>query len=305
MRAPHLHDSYNRDSGGSPRRTSVRTKKTNKPTRSIRYLLSANPRFQRISLRRLSAPLKNAKKRPREERSTAPARARLAFVLVAIFIAALGVLMTARGQSRRADVATAAAAQLQATPRVDANARAEAGSKPDKAETTVRRDTSTTVAATTPDAPLAAAKHAADASVGKTPVAEPVKTSVAESTVKGAPVPESPFKTPAAELTAKPLAIDSMAKADVQSSSPATITGCLRLDEETFWLTETTGEDAPKSRSWKWGFLKKRSSNIALLDAPSTLKLPNYVGQRITATGALSKRGMQAHSLQRVAASCN
>jgi len=282
----------------------VRAKKTNKPTRSIRYLLSANPQLQRISLRRLSTPLKNVKKRPRGNGSAAPSRARLAFVLAAIFIAALGVLMTAHGQSRRAELATAAA-QLQATPRVDANAQAEVKSQPDIAKAAGRRDTPKTVASKMPDTPVAVETHPAYARMGNTPAVEPVKSSPAESTATRAAIAESPFKTPAAELTAKPLPIDSTAKADVQGSSPATITGCLRFDAEIFWLKDTTGGDAPQSRSWKWGFLKRRSSNIELVDASHTLKLPNYVGQRITATGMLSNGEMRAQSVQSVAASCN
>ncbi len=41
------------------------------------------------------------------------------------------------------------------------------------------------------------------------------------------------------------------------------------------------------------------------MDATNTLKLPNYVGQRVAATGMLMNREMRARSLQRAAASCN
>ena len=87
-------------------------------------------------------------------------------------------------------------------------------------------------------------------------------------------------------------------------SVPVTITGCLELDEETFWLKDAAGVDAPKSRSWRSGFLKRRSSQIELVDAANTLKLPNYVGQRVAATGTLLNREMRARSLQRLAISC-
>ena len=99
--------------------------------------------------------------------------------------------------------------------------------------------------------------------------------------------------------------MESTAKADVQNVAPVTITGCLDLDEETFWLKNTSGVDAPKSRSRRSGFLKKRPSRIEFVDATNALKLPNYVGQRVASTGMLTNREMRARSLRRVAASCN
>ena len=131
--------------------------------------------------------------------------------------------------------------------------------------------------------------------MGKTPAVESVK----------APAVESSAKTPAVESAPKVAAVESTAKADVQSVAPVTITGCLGLDEETFWLKETTGVDAPKSRSWRSGFLKKRPSRIELVDTTNTLKLANYVGQRVAATGMFMNREMQARSLRLVEASCN
>jgi hypothetical protein len=222
---------------------------------------------------------------------------------VAIFIATLGVLIAARGGSRRAEVVTAAS-QLPATPRADANAQPETKPTLDKNEAVGPRDTPKMAAPKPSATPVATETRAVDVRIGSTQTAEP-KTSAVEATVKRAAPAEPPIKTPAAELTATPQAIDSTPRANVHSASPATITGCLSFDEETFWLKDTMGDDAPKSRSWKWGFLKKRSSSIELVDAFHTLELPNHVGQRITITGTLSHREMRAYSLRRVAASCN
>ena len=85
---------------------------------------------------------------------------------------------------------------------------------------------------------------------------------------------------------------------------PVTITGCLERDDETFRLKDTEGTDAPKSRSWKTAFLKKRSASIEVVDAANRLKLTKYVGQRVSLTGVLVDREMHARMLQRVAASC-
>jgi hypothetical protein len=148
-----------------------------------------------------------------------------------------------------------------------------------------------------PEAPTTAAgkTHTADVSMRKTPAVTSVKAPAVESTVEA----------PAVESAPKAAALESTAKADVPDAPPVTITGCIELDERTFWLKDTSGGDAPKSRSWRSGFLKKRQSPIELVDATNTLKLPSYVGQRVAATGMLMNREMRARSLRRVAASCN
>jgi len=266
----------------------VRAKKTNKPARSIRYLLSANPKFQRISVRRISPPSEQAKKAPRKARSIEPGSARRAFVLAAVFITTVGVLIAASRPSRPASVANTDAPQ-QPTPRVEAVAP-QHGATPDKTDATVRRDTPKTVVAKGPAAPAAAETHAPEAT---TKLAPPVETR------------KTPAAAAAPELNAKPLPVESAAAATVESSLPVTITGCLETDEETFWLKDTSGAETPKSRSWKWGFMKKRASNIELVDPAHTLALASYVGQRVTATGLLTGRGMRAQSLHSVAGSCN
>jgi hypothetical protein len=90
----------------------------------------------------------------------------------------------------------------------------------------------------------------------------------------------------------------------VSASTPVTITGCLAFDHETFWLKDASGAGAMKSRSWKTGFLKKRSPSIELVDAAKNLKLPSQVGRRVAATGVLANGEMRVRSVQRVAASC-
>jgi hypothetical protein len=84
----------------------------------------------------------------------------------------------------------------------------------------------------------------------------------------------------------------------------ATINGCLERDGEDFRLKDTEGEKAPKARSWKSGFLKKGTPKIDVVDAGNRLKLKDHVGQRVTVSGMLSDREMQARSLKSVAPSC-
>jgi hypothetical protein len=112
-------------------------------------------------------------------------------------------------------------------------------------------------------------------------------------------------KTPAADATAASARpAESATKAAEPNGAPVTITGCLERADETFRLKDATGVDAPRSRSWKSGFLKKGSASIEIVDAANGLKLPDHVGQRVSVTGTLTDRAMQGRSLQRVAASC-
>jgi hypothetical protein len=93
-------------------------------------------------------------------------------------------------------------------------------------------------------------------------------------------------------------------KAPVRQVASVTITGCLEHDEETFWLSDASGADAPTARSWKSGFLKKRPSRIELIDAEHALPLTNYVGHRVSATGTIVNREMQTRSLHPLSATC-
>jgi hypothetical protein len=89
------------------------------------------------------------------------------------------------------------------------------------------------------------------------------------------------------------------------AAPPVTITGCLQRDDEMFMLKDASGAGAPKSRSWKSGFLKKGSASVALVDPPKKLRLPDHVGERVSLTGVLIDREMQVRALNRVAGSCN
>jgi hypothetical protein len=85
---------------------------------------------------------------------------------------------------------------------------------------------------------------------------------------------------------------------------PATIVGCLQREENTFWLKNVSGDDAPKSRSWKSGFLRKKSSNVELIDRGGLAsRLTTYVGRRIETTGALVDHEMRVKTL-RVLGAC-
>lgn len=86
-----------------------------------------------------------------------------------------------------------------------------------------------------------------------------------------------------------------------------TITGCLEVstDGDTFRLSDVEGVDAPKSRSWRSGFLKKRPAPVMLVEPPDRQALTTNVGRRVAATGQLASRDLKVSSFRVVSASCN
>jgi hypothetical protein len=129
----------------------------------------------------------------------------------------------------------------------------------------------------------------------------------ATATSTGSARTMEPAKSPAVDVrpaAEHPAHTEATPNAVRQDASLVTIEGCLQAGDDAFWLKDTSGADAPKSRSWKSGFLKKHSSSVEVVDTNDALKLERFVGQRVAATGIVADRRMRAHLLQRVAASC-
>jgi hypothetical protein len=83
----------------------------------------------------------------------------------------------------------------------------------------------------------------------------------------------------------------------------ATLDGCLEQSGQTFRLKNTSGDDAPKSRSWKSGFLKKTARPVDVVDWNNRLK--DHVGERISVSGMFVDGEMHVRTLRRVSLSCN
>jgi hypothetical protein len=96
----------------------------------------------------------------------------------------------------------------------------------------------------------------------------------------------------------------SKAGAKGAATSSITVTGCLERAEAVYRLTETGGSQAPQSRNWKTGFLRKRNTNLDIVDASRKLKLKNHVGHRVAMTGHVQEGEMRAQSMRHLAASC-
>jgi hypothetical protein len=280
----------------------VRAKKANTPkktTQSVRYLLSGDRKLQRLSLKKMREEAKARKRSPSRKRKpgvAAPVSARPAWatdgralLLGGIGVVAAVVVMTAGFPGERAEVTTPAAPAESVV--VPEPVRPAARPEPE-----VIADTSIRPAAVKPEAPRADSsprqspeRPVAPVRAVAQPVAQTVIAPVEEvATAVPKPAPVAPTSSPARE----------------EDDAPVTLTGCLAYENQTFRLKDVSGADAPKSRSWRSGFLRKRASPVELMDARGTLSLASHVGQRVAATGTLTEREMRVRSLQRLSASC-
>jgi hypothetical protein len=141
------------------------------------------------------------------------------------------------------------------------------------------------IAARSPE-PTSAATAAVTTPIGTEPAAKPLTPVVKTSVVS-------------AKIAAKPQ------DAGANAAEPVTIEGCLVQDDQTFRLKNTAGEDAPKGRTWKSGFLHRGSKNLEVVDSRHRLNLSRHVGERVSVTGMLDEQEIQGTSLKRLAESCN
>jgi hypothetical protein len=70
-------------------------------------------------------------------------------------------------------------------------------------------------------------------------------------------------------------------------------------------LADTQGDDAPKSRGWRTGFLTTRKVPVTLVEPAEPLGLRSDVGKRVAATGLLTSRNLKVSALRVVDASCD
>lgn len=278
----------------------MRAKKGNSRSKSIRYLLSLDRTLRRPSVRRLvervkpvrrrssakatatsaaksSKPAKPAARRARAARpGDSPRRGAQSAVQPRTIVLGLGcvaiaaALLTAGGQER-GDAARIA--------RINDSSFTESSAV----------DTAND-AESTPREPVSRpAVRPAPARV------EPAPT-LRTAALTSPPVHETtPEVEPKPEVDATP--------AVVTTGTAVTIAGCLERNDDTYRLTDTTGDLAPKSRSWKSGFLRKRPASIQLIDA-AHLRLASFVGRRIETTGVVEDREMRVKTL-RVQGTCD
>jgi len=118
-----------------------------------------------------------------------------------------------------------------------------------------------------------------------------------------APIQQTPVAKAQKPSTFAPASAQSAGA--IPGAELATIEGCLVQDANQFQLKNTSGEDAPRGRSWKSGFLHRSSKTIDVFDQSHRMNLARHVGERVTITGLLDDRELQGSSLKRVAESCS
>lgn len=125
----------------------------------------------------------------------------------------------------------------------------------------------------------------------------------AKAPAKAAPAKAAPAKaTPAKAAPAKAAA----AKVAVPAEAGDTLTGCLETDGTNYRLADVQGDQAPKGRSWKTGFIMKRSKPVQVVGTSSTLKLKDHVGHKISVVGVRDDdTHFKARSVRQLAASCS
>ena len=303
----------------------MRAKKANRRPGSIRYLLSLDRTLQRASLRKMEGRVKPTKKRATRTASKPAARA--------------ASKSAGRAASRPVRSAVARSTAEQPQPSFDRRttimiasicfvaAVALIGFRKPGGDTLIAQvDKGGQVSGFEPVSGVLAADTSADEPVSpqrptralaaSAPAPAPKSTAL-ERAPEPAAAPETAPRPAAAPEPMKHLAPPRTAAAGSDSTehtpvstngeqegTPATIAGCLGVEDDSFWLKNVSGDAAPKSRSWKSGFLRKKSSSIELVDRATTRRLAAYVGQRIETTGLLVDRQMRVKAL-RVLGSCD
>jgi hypothetical protein len=280
----------------------VRAKQAKKPAKPVRYLLSADQKLRRLSLRKMSERRKTANSQPqssRPKRPTGPTTVPQPKDPPREWSGstrAIGLAMTAMV----AVVILIAAGVPSGIERVDKPASAPTTQPHAESEGTASGSERTIALA--PEPAATRNTSTSDRSTRTSPAVERIKPSAAAA----APTPSRPRTDdrPTASRS-KPSTPESI-PTDAENAEAVTITGCLHLDQQTFTLKDVSGSEVPKSRSWKFGFFKKeRASTIDVIDAGTSLRLQDHVGERVAATGTLEDRKLRARSLRTVSGSCS
>jgi hypothetical protein len=91
-----------------------------------------------------------------------------------------------------------------------------------------------------------------------------------------------------------------------KANASVTMNGCLREDGGKFVLTGLKGDQAPKGRSWKTGYIVKAKKDVVVTPASGGVKLKDHVGRQVTIAGVTNGgTKVTARSIRRVAASCS
>ena len=285
----------------------MRAKKARTGRRSIRYWLFADPKLQKLSLKKVSergTKPAGAARRIRGTKATVvpagpPASGSATTVrrvlALAGFVLIVAAALALERQSARGEAPAGEArdqppvmTRPQIVPPVSAKPHAT-GPASSLSSTTRPPEKPGSAKIVNASAPAAVAKPV-PAMLVTTPNPDPAAASAAEPT----PSPVEPAPKPA----------DSTMTSAATGAALVTVTGCLQQDEDLFWIKNASGAEAPRTRSWKSGFLRKQPAPIEIVGPIGRLKLNGYVGRLVSATGTLEDRQMRPRSVREIAGSC-
>jgi hypothetical protein len=147
-----------------------------------------------------------------------------------------------------------------------------------------------TMAGTALCAILVVAVQSAAAAQTKAPAKAPVKAAAAKA-------------APAKALPAKALPAKAVAPADPAS---ITLTGCLQANGPKYMLTDTEGPKAEKGRSWKTGFITKKSKDVEVVASSASVKLGDFRGHKVSVVGVRDGEAhLKARTIKQLVGSCS
>lgn len=231
----------------------------------LRYLLSADTRLRKLSLKKLAQPGKKPKTAKPTSRARTPAS-------------------SLADSKRSTRIASPPAMGLATVGLLAAASLFAAGQISDE------RDEAAAVVTPVSEARL---------------VAAPALMTAGREERTASPVKPRPSSSATRTAATSPAAAIAKPALDAASSESVTITGCLVKSSSGFSLKDASGDAVPKSRSWRSGFFKKGSPRVGVVAASGGVQLSGYVGHRVSATGVLDKGSLRARSVRRIAATCD
>jgi hypothetical protein len=215
-------------------------------------------------------------------------------------VAIVSLIVVVIGRPRRSLPADDAAVAVQSTEAQPVSDPVSTAPPPAIVPPSSEVSTAASTAASTQNSTAASTKKkiARAAAAPSTPAAS--TTPAAEAPAMEEPAAKAPEAEPAPTVPAA-----GNSAVETAGFAPVTITGCLEgsANDDRFRLTDTEGGSAPKARSWRTGFLKKRSAAVDLVGSSNNLSLE--VGKRVAATGVLTNRSLKVDSVRVVSPSCN
>lgn len=132
-----------------------------------------------------------------------------------------------------------------------------------------------------------------------------INTSAQSKTAAKAPAKAAPPKATPAKAAPAKAAAAKVVVAPVEPGNSVTLTGCLEAGGRKYMLTDLEGAKAPKGRSWKTGFVTKKSKDVEIV-ATSGVKLGDHLGHKVTVVGVRDgDTHLRARSIKQLAASCS